>query len=75
MPYELSARTPTGAEVVAAAASLVETFADRAPAADAANEVCRENFDDLIRTRIAAAFVPEELGGFGLDSIHDWIRD
>ena len=35
--------------------------------------MCRENFDDLFTTGISAAFVPEEMGGFGLESIHDWI--
>ena len=31
------------------------------------------NFDDLKTSKMVAAFVPEELGGFGLQSIHDWI--
>lgn len=73
MSFVLSPRTTRGEAVVAAASSLVETFAERAHAADAANEVTRENFDDLIASGVASAFVPEELGGFGLDSIHDWI--
>jgi alkylation response protein AidB-like acyl-CoA dehydrogenase len=73
MSFELSPRTASGEAVVAAASSLVETFAQRAQAADAANEVSRENFDDLIASGVASAFVPEELGGFGLESIHDWI--
>ena len=73
MSFALSPRTARGEAVVAAASSLVETFAQRAQAADAANAVSRENFDELIRSGIASAFVPEELGGFGLESIHDWI--
>lgn len=73
MSFQLSPRTSRGAAVVAAAEALVETFAKRAQDADAANEVCRENFADLITGGVAAAFVPEELGGFGLESIHDWV--
>ncbi|MDG2114959.1 MAG: acyl-CoA/acyl-ACP dehydrogenase [Actinomycetota bacterium] len=73
MSFALTPRTDRGAVVVAAAESLVETLAERAQAADAANEVCRENFDDLISSGIASAFVPEELGGLGLTSVHDWV--
>lgn len=73
MSFELSPRTTRGAAVVAAAEALVETFAKRAQDADASNEVCRENFADLITSGVASAFVPQELGGFGLESIHDWV--
>ncbi len=73
MSFALSPRTSQGATVVAAAGSLVESLAQRAQAADTANAVSRENFDDLVRSGVASAFVPEELGGFGLESIHDWI--
>lgn len=31
------------------------------------------NFIDMQKTRVAAAFVPEELGGFGVTSVHDWL--
>jgi alkylation response protein AidB-like acyl-CoA dehydrogenase len=73
MSFELKPRTARGETLVAAAESLVATFAERAHAADAANEVCRENFDDMQASGISAALVPEELGGGGLESIHDWI--
>jgi len=73
MSFELVPRTAPGAIVVAAAESLVETFAERAAAADAENEMCSENFDDLLTRGISSAFVPEEIGGVGLESIHDWI--
>lgn len=58
---------------MAAAESLVVPFAERAQPADARNEMCHENFHDLFSTGISSAFVPEELGGSGLESIHDWI--
>ena len=73
MTFELRPRTAQGRVVVAAAEKLIPTFVERAPAADAANELCRPNFDDLRTSGLAAAFVPEELGGLGLESIHDWI--
>ncbi len=31
-----------------------------------------DNFRDLVAAKITAAFVPEALGGLGLDSVHDW---
>ncbi|MFP6773376.1 MAG: acyl-CoA dehydrogenase [Alphaproteobacteria bacterium] len=72
MSYSIAPITPAGARVVAAAADLIETFRARADAADRANEICAENYADLQDTGIAAAFVPEELGGMGLASLHDW---
>ena len=73
MSFELTPRTAPGVSVVGAVESLVEPFAGRAEAADVENEMCRQNFDDLLASGISSAFVPEELGGFGLESIHDWI--
>ena len=73
MSLALRPRTERGEAVVAAAASLVDTLAGRASQADATNRVVRQNFDDLIASGVAAAFVPEALGGFGLESIHDWV--
>ncbi len=72
MSYAISPTTPAGERLIAAASDLIETFRARADAADRANEVCAENYTDLQRSGVAAAFVPEELGGMGLRSIHDW---
>lgn len=73
MSYALSPLTPAGERVVAAARGLIEPFRARAEAADKANEICLENYKDMQRTGVAAAFVPEELGGMGLRSFHDWV--
>ncbi len=73
MSFEMNPLTPAGAKVVEAAEALIPAFRERSPVADRDAEMCQENFTDLQRTRIAAAFVPEELGGFGLASIHDWL--
>ena len=73
MSYSILPTTPAGARIIAAASELIETFSARADAADRASEICAENFADMQRSGVAAAFVPEELGGLGLRSMHDWI--
>lgn len=73
MSYRISPATPAGERVIACAASLIEDFRARADAADRANEICAENYADMQRSGVASAFVPEELGGLGLRSMHDWI--
>ena len=73
MSYHIAPTTPAGERVIAAAGGLIETFRSRADAADRANEICPENYADLQRSGVASAFVPEELGGMGLASLHDWI--
>jgi alkylation response protein AidB-like acyl-CoA dehydrogenase len=72
MSYEIIPTTPAGERVIAAANDLIEPFRARADVADRANEICPENYVDMQRSGVAAAFVPEELGGFGLRSMHDW---
>lgn len=73
MTYQMQPKTPAGKQVVAAAEALVPIFAERAGAADAANSLCRPNYEDLAASGVSAAFVPEALGGMGLESVHDWI--
>jgi alkylation response protein AidB-like acyl-CoA dehydrogenase len=73
MSYRITPITPAGEKVIAAATGLIETFRARADAADRENEICEANYTDMQRSGVAAAFVPEELGGLGLRSIHDWI--
>lgn len=73
LSFAMQARTEAGAKVVAAAAALVPELAERAAQADRDNTLCPENFDALVRSGVSGAFVPESLGGFGLQSTHDWI--
>lgn len=73
MTFELQPESAAGKRLVLAAQQLVPRFAERAGAADASNQVCQANFDDLVASGISSAFVPEALGGFGLRSIYDWI--
>ncbi|MBT5111094.1 MAG: acyl-CoA/acyl-ACP dehydrogenase [Rhodospirillaceae bacterium] len=73
MSYRITPITPAGERVIAAASTLIEPFQERADAADRANEICAVNYTDMQRSGVAAAFVPEELGGLNLRSLHDWI--
>jgi alkylation response protein AidB-like acyl-CoA dehydrogenase len=73
MSYAIAPTTPAGERVIAAAEGLIEAFRARADAADRANEICAANYVDMQRSGVAAAFVPEELGGMGLRSMRDWI--
>lgn len=73
MSYAIQPASDAGARVVEAAASLIEPFRSRAAAADDANAMEPENFRDIQRTGVAAAFVPEDLGGMGMRSMHDWV--
>ncbi|MEM7019201.1 MAG: acyl-CoA dehydrogenase [Pseudomonadota bacterium] len=65
--------TTAGERLVETATQLIPAFRERSQAADREAIMCRKNFEDLQQTKIAAAFVPETLGGFGLESIYDWL--
>lgn len=73
MSYRLQPATDAGARVVEAARGLQDALRERAEAADRVGELAADNFSDMQRAGVAAAFVPEELGGGGLRSMHDWI--
>ena len=73
MSYRIVPRTPAGERLIAAAIGLRDVFQERSEGADRANEICAENYTDMQAAGITAAFVPEELGGMGLRSMHDWI--
>ena len=73
MTYQMTANTSAGARFATAAEGLIGQLRGRAEQADREGTVCVENFDDLVDSGVAAAFVPEQLGGFGLESVHDWL--
>ena len=66
MCYSISPITEAGEHLIGAAESLIETFWARLGAADRTNEIDSENYSDMQRVGSTAAFVPKELGGFGL---------
>jgi alkylation response protein AidB-like acyl-CoA dehydrogenase len=69
---QLEPRTDPGGRFVAGVESHVATFRARASGHDAAGTFPSGNFEDLVKSGALAAFVPEELGGLGLESVHDW---
>jgi len=73
MSYALQATTPAGKKFQAAAVAICADLRARAGSADKEGLVCADNFRDLATNGIAAAFVPEACGGWGLESVHDWI--
>lgn len=73
MSFALQPMTKAGTRFVDAANGLIADFRERADQADRTGTMCEENFAALARTGIAGAFVPEALGGLGLDSVHDWL--
>ena len=64
--------TAAGERLLAAISDAHPAISERSAAADAAESMSAENFADLKRSGIAAAFVPEALGGMGLTSMQDW---
>jgi len=72
MSYAIKPRTQEGERAIALTEGLIERFRARADAADRANEICPDNYRDMQGEGVAAAFVPEALGGLGLRSMHDW---
>lgn len=72
LPTRAEPMTAPGRLFVDAAREAATRIAPRAMAADAAGVMNEENFRDLTDLGITSAFVPSELGGFGLSSIHDW---
>ncbi len=70
--WALQPRTEAGCELVAVAEGHVDAFRERAARHDLDATFPAENVDDLKASGVMAAFVPAELGGLGLDSVHDW---
>lgn len=73
MSFELKPRTDAGKRFVEAARKLIPILREYADEADRSGEMNRDGFQQLTESGIPAVFVPEELGGFGLTSVHDWL--
>jgi alkylation response protein AidB-like acyl-CoA dehydrogenase len=71
MPMELRARTPAGASLVALAEQLADDLAAGAAARDREGRYPFEGIGALRRAGYFSAAVPEDLGGLGVDSVHD----
>lgn len=73
MSFALRAATVAGQKFQAAALDIRDGLRGRAAAADQQGQMCVENFQQLQSAGIASAFVPVECGGWGLQSVHDWV--
>lgn len=73
MTFDVKPRSAAGEKFLAAAEALQPLLRDNADAADRAGRMPLESFTALRRSGIPAAFVPESLGGWGLQSVHDWM--
>ena len=69
---ELTSTTKAGRRFVEIAEEHIEAFRARANTHDRDGSFPTENFDELRKSGAVGAFAPKELGGLGLDSIHDW---
>lgn len=71
MSYELQATTEAGRKLVAMAESFIPTFRSRVPRHDADGTFPVESLRELQQSRYLYAPVPVELGGMGVESVHD----
>ena len=69
---ELQPTTAAGQRFTALAAEHADVFRARAAGHDGASTLPTENYEEMKQSGFLAAFVPEELGGLGLESVHDW---
>ena len=73
MTFDLHPRTEAGQRFVSAATELIPALREAAPIADRDSTMSEETFRALQDVGIAAACVPEELGGWGLPPVYDWM--
>jgi len=71
MPLELQARTDAGRRLVSIAEALAADFATRAAEHDRDATYPHEDVEALRESGYLSAPVPEELGGMGVESVHD----
>ena len=71
MDFELHARTESGRRLVALAEGLAADFAPRAAEHDRDGSYPHEDVATLRESGYLAAPVPQELGGMGVESVHD----
>lgn len=72
LPTNVEPVTAQGREFVEAAKAAAVLIKPRAASADAEGQMNADSFRDLASLGVTSAFVPVELGGFGLSSVHDW---
>ncbi|PON14792.1 hypothetical protein C2W62_27190 [Candidatus Entotheonella serta] len=73
MSFEMRPRTEPGARLLAAIRDVAPLLSERVEEAGRYNQLCEQNYRDMQAVSIAGAFVPDDLGGMGLQSMHDGI--
>jgi alkylation response protein AidB-like acyl-CoA dehydrogenase len=73
MDFELQAMTEPGRRFVALAEEHAADFATRAAQHDREGSFPHENIDAMKKSGFTTATVPEEFGGMGVSSIHDYM--
>ena len=73
MTFDLHPKTEAGRRFVTAATDLIPALREAAPIADRDSTMSAQTFRTLQDVGIAAACVPEKLGGWGLTSVFDWM--
>lgn len=73
MTFELKPSTEAGQRFVSTAAALIPALREAAAIADRNSQMPEKSFQALQSSGITAACVPEELGGWGLQSVYDWM--
>lgn len=73
MDFDIQPITEAGKRFVGIAEKHVADFASRAEQHDRDGTFPFENVEALRRSGVLAACVPEELGGLGVDSVHDYV--
>lgn len=68
---ELRPATTSGEQAVSAIAKLHDFLAEQAQDTDQEGRFARESVDSLAEAGVFAATVPAELGGFGVERLHD----
>jgi alkylation response protein AidB-like acyl-CoA dehydrogenase len=71
VPFELTAKTPAGARLVALAETLADEIGARAAEHDRDGSYPFESFASVKRSGYFTAPIPEHLGGLGVTSAHD----
>jgi alkylation response protein AidB-like acyl-CoA dehydrogenase len=71
MNFELQPITEPGVRLVALAEAHAQDFATRAEQHDRDGSFPFENITAMTKSGVMAACVPQELGGLGVESVHD----